>query len=731
MGKRNLKKIVAGMTLKEKVSELTQIPGNFLDAGVEQADLGPLTSLQPEREDLYLFGSLNVNLRGGRLNELQDDHIRKNVQHIPMLYMQDVIHGYKTIYPVPLAMSCSFDDDLVERCSRMAAKECAASGTHVTIGPMVDVSRDPRWGRVVESAGEDPYLGARMAAAQVRGFQGKNLKKDKRRVAACLKHFAGYGFCEAGRDYAAARISETEFYNVVLPPFVAGIEAGAEMVMAAFNTVDGVPMTANERLLGKLLRGKMGFRGVTISDANSAEELIEHGYAEDLAEAAALCMRAQLDIDMFSPVYFRGLPQAVREKKMDEKQIDRAVMRVLRLKERLGLFENPHRGADDVEAEKLFWCDIHRRLAKEAVLRSCVLLKNEGSLLPFSQGKKVAVIGPFGDEKNILGAWAIGSNAEKTVTVAEGIKRFADCAFAAGCDHRPDSTDESGFSQAIALARESDCVLLCLGEYQDLAGESQSRTDLSLPPIQKKLLRAVAAVNPRTALLLFNGRPLLLQEEEKLVPAILDVWQPGIEGGNGIAELVFGLFSPCGKLSMSFPRNMGQIPVFYNQLNTGRPKRGEQDGSYYCSRYTDSPNEPLYPFGYGLSYCRFAISEPEFSDAVWYAGKTLRVSVRVRNESERAGREIVQLYIRDRKASVCRPVRELKDFAAVDLRPHEEREVVFELDEKSIGFYGTGFRFLVEEGWFDIFVGKDSRTKNGKSIYYSAGSPGQRKIGTN
>ena len=721
--KADLRKIVRNMTLREKLSELTQIAGNMLDKTTEQVDLGPLSALEFEREDLYAVGSLNVNLRGDRLNEIQDEHIAKNRSHIPCLFMQDVIHGYKTIYPVPLAMSCSFDTDLVKRCSAMAAKECAANGTHITIGPMIDVCRDPRWGRVVESAGEDPFLTSEMAVAQISGFQGNDVKNDPERVGVCLKHFCGYGFGEAGRDYNSADMSEIRLYNIVLPPFLAGVRAGALSVMTAFNTLNGIPMTANKKLLKGILREKFGFDGMIVSDASSALEIVEHGYAQDLKSAAKLCIEAGVDIDMFSPVYFKGLEEAVQCGIVEESLVDEAVLYVLKTKERLNLFDDPHRSAGDDNAKKLFWCGEHRALAKEAVLKSCVLLKNEG-ILPFDPRKKTAVIGPFADEKNILGAWAIASNAEKTVTVLEGCRKFSECIFAKGCDHGTDCGDESGFDAALAAAAQAEQVVLCVGEFQDDAGEAKSKTGLRIPRIQQKLIRRIAEINPNTAVVLFNGRPLLIAEIEELVPAVLEVWQPGIEGGNGIAELLFGLHSPCGKLSMTFPANTGQIPIYYNHLNTGRPQKGKSKS--FCSCYTDSENTPLHPFGFGLSYAEFSISPVKLDAEELAEGGKLIASAVVSNKSTIAARAIVQLYIRDKIASVCRPVKELKKFIPLDFCAHERKTIAFEIVPEMLGFYDADGNYKTEEGYFEIYIGFDSTTENYTEFYYKGNY--ERKI---
>lgn len=716
--KSDLKSIVRSMTLKEKVSELTQIAGNMFDKTIEQVDLGPLSQLEIERNDLYLIGSLNVNLRGSRLNEVQDEHIDKNPHHIPFLFMQDVIHGYKTIYPVPLAMSCTFDTDLVMRCSAMAAEECAASGTHITIGPMVDICRDPRWGRVVESAGEDPFLASKMAEAQVLGYQGTDLKRSSERVGVCLKHFAGYGFCEAGRDYNSADLSGVEFFNVVLPPFLAGIRAGALSVMTAFNTLNGVPMTANKKLLNGLLRKKFGFDGIFVSDAYSSYELIVHGFAQDLKTAAKLCIEAGLDIDMFSPVYYKGLVEAVKSGMTDERSVDEAVLRVLETKEKLNLFENPHRSSDDRKADAVFWCEKHRKLAEEAVLKSCVLLKNDG-ILPFTTGGKTAIIGPFANEKKIIGSWAIASNAEKTVTVLEGARRFSDCIYAKGCDSAFDSKDESGFEDAVFAASQADSVLLCLGEFQDDAGESKSKTILELAPIQKKLLLNIVKANPKTAVLLFGSRPLLLEEIERYAPALLEVWQPGIEGGNGIAKIVYGLFSPCGKLSMTFPRNMGQIPIYYNHLNTGRPQKN--GSTSFCSCYIDSEITPLHPFGFGLSYADFCLSEITLDKTELKDEELLKASVKIENKSSFPACTILQMYIRDRYASICRPVKELKGFLSLDMRAKERRNVTFEIEPQMLGYFDENGNYLLEEGLFRIYIGFDSSTNNYTEFYYKKG----------
>ncbi|MFC1493067.1 glycoside hydrolase family 3 N-terminal domain-containing protein, partial [candidate division KSB1 bacterium] len=615
------------------------------------------------------------------------------------------IHGYRTIFPVPLGESCSWEPDLVQRTSAMAAKEARASGIHWTFAPMVDIARDSRWGRVAEGSGEDPYLGSVLAAAKVRGFQGDDISSAVS-IAACLKHYAAYGGANAGREYHSVDVSEKNLREIYLPPFKAGVDAGARTLMSAFNTINGVPATANTFLLREILRGEWGFDGMVVSDWASINELIVHGYAEDKSQAAAQAVKAGIDMDMMGDVYQKNIPQLVRDGVIPERMLDEAVLRILKLKSDLGLFEDPY--VDENLENEVILSEDNIALARESARKSMVLLKNENSLLPLDKNiSSIAVIGPLADNKDdLLGTWKCQGNRDDVVTVLEGIRNAVSSVttirFAEGCEVRDNNT--GGFSEAVGIARRSDVVITVVGESAIMSGEAASRSSLDLPGVQKELLHELYNTGKPVIVILMAGRPLSIPWTAENIPAILEAWHPGIQGGIAVADVLFGDFNPSGKLTVSFPVNAGQEPVYYNQENTGRPA----GRSKWTSKYIDIPNEPVYPFGYGLSYTTFEYSNLQLSTDSIMPDGNITVSAEITNTGESAGDEIVQLYIRDMVASVVRPVKELKGFTKIHLEPGERKTVEFILDTEHLGFYNQQMKFVVEPGEFRVWIGWNS-----------------------
>ncbi len=704
----DIRVLLSHMTLEEKIGQLMQYNTNlFIDT--DAAITGPLTELGLDASLLPFVGSVLNFENAAEMCAIQKAHLEQDRLNIPMLFMMDVIHGYRTIVPIPLALSGSFDPALVEECAAMAAKEAAAGGVHVTFTPMVDLSRDARWGRVMEGGGEDPLLNAVMGVAQVKGFQGNDLK-DPAHIAACVKHFAAYGGAEAGRDYNQADISERVLREQYFPAYKACLDAGAPMVMASFNTLNGVPAVANHWLMNTVLRGEWGFDGVVISDYNAIEELCVHGIAATKKEAAQKAFSCGCDIEMCSAAYAAHAKELVEEGTLTMEQMDAAVLRVLTLKERLGLFEDPFRGASPEKEQAVCFSSAHRTLARKAAEESAVLLKNNG-LLPFADNvQRIALIGPFADNHDLLGAWSLRGNAADSVTVYEGLKTrlpHADITVVPACTNEWNDQDNSGFADAIEAAKAADIVVLCLGEPSRYSGEGSSRATLDLPGVQSELAREVIAANSRTAVLLFSGRPLALTALDEIAPAILTMWFPGHEGGHAAASLLFGDANPSGKLAMSFPKSVGQCPLYYNRTMTGRPIALEAEGVYapFRSNYIDCGNLPLYSFGHGLSYSRFVYESLETDTTVMTDTSGIRVSVTLRNDSEKEGKEVVQLYVRDLVASVARPVQQLIAFEKVTLAPHERRTVCFTIEEAMLRFVDTNNRLVSEAGDFTVSTG--------------------------
>jgi beta-glucosidase len=702
--------IIQKMTLDEKIAQLVQLATPFFEGATNEGQItGPMAAMKINEEVVRNSGSVLGTSGAKEVINIQRAHLKKNRLGIPLLFMADVIHGYKTIFPVPLAIGCSWDLQLAEKSAEIAAKEASVSGVHVTFAPMVDLVRDPRWGRVVESTGEDPYLNSQFARAFVRGFQGTDLKNDHHRVAACVKHFAAYGAPEGGRDYNTVNMSERQLRESYLPAYKAAIDEGCEMVMTAFNTVDGIPATGNKWLMRDLLRDEWGFDGVLISDWGAVKEMIPHGVAADEKEAAYKAIQAGVDIEMMSPCYVNHLKELVENGSVDEKIIDEAVFRILRLKQKLGLFENPYRGADEKREQEVILCEEHRRVARELAAKSCVLLKNEG-VLPLQRDKKIALIGPFAQNGDILGPWSYLGSKDEAIQLYDGLKMKVDPSLllvAKGCDI--ETGTEEQWNEALKVAREADVIVLALGEHSDMSGEAGSRADIRLPEAQLELISKIKPLNKPIVAVLFNGRPLDLHGVIDQADAVLEAWYPGTEGGAAIADLLFGDANPSGRLTMSFPYSVGQIPVYYNCFNTGRPKDAPDAQERYVSQYLDIPNEPLFPFGFGLSYTTFSYSEAALSSDCMTPEQPIYVSVNVTNTGNMAGEEVVQLYVRDVTGDVVRPVKELKDFQKILLQPGETKKVTFTLTEEQLRYYHSDLQFTSDAGTFIAYVGPNSR----------------------
>ncbi len=705
--KINISALLEQMTLDEKIGQLVQVNANLLGNSTA-AITGPLQKLGFEKEFMKNMGSV-LNFHGaGEVEEIQEQHLKDDRNKIPMMFMMDVIHGYRTIYPIPLALGASFCPETVAECSKMAAKEAAAGGVHLTFTPMVDYVRDARWGRVMETCGEDPYLNGVMGATQVKAFQGDDLKNTET-LATCVKHFAAYGGAEAGRDYNTVEISERLLREDYLPAYKACIDAGTTMLMPSFNSLNGVPSIANRWLMKKVLKDEWKFDGVVISDYNAIGELLKHGVAHNPKEAAEMAFDCGCDIEMMSSAYANHLKELIDEGKFSTADLDAAVMRVLKLKEALGLFEDPLRDASAKKEEAVCLTPEHRDIARRAAEECAVLLKNDG-LLPFREDvKTIALIGPFADSNQIKGFWSCNGEDKDCVSVKEGIQALlpnAKITVVEGCSAEWNQTSTAGFKAAEKAAKKADIVILCLGEPQDYSGEGNSRTDLRLPGVQEELAKAVATVNKNTAAVLFNGRPLVLTELAKTVPALLDLFFPGSEGGNAAANLLFGRTNPSGKVSMSFPKAVGQCPIYYNHPTTGRPKKGDDDVHRpYNSNYIECGNLPLYPFGHGLSYTRFEYLTLETDKTEMTKNDTLTVRITVQNTGKRAGKEVVQLYLRDLVASSVRPVASLIGFAKVSLDPGEVKTITFTVTEEMLRFYDFDCNFLSEPGEFTLSTG--------------------------
>ena len=716
------------MTLDEKIGQMNQYNG-FWD----------VTGPSPKKGDAkYKYDNLRKGLVGSMLNirgvkditAVQKIAVEETRLGIPLIIGNDVIHGYKTLSPIPLAEAASWDLKEIENSARIAALEASAAGTNWTFAPMVDISRDARWGRVMEGAGEDPYLGSLIAAARVRGFQGNDLSKHNT-IAATAKHFAGYGFSESGRDYNTVDISKNTLYNIVFPPFIASLDAGVRTFMNGFNELDGIPATGNAFLQRDVLKEEWGFDGFVISDWGSISEMIAHGYAKDGIHATEIAIKAGSDMDMESHLYINKLKSLVDSNTVDVKLIDDAVSRILRVKFELGLFDDPYKYLDvDREKEVIYHPDNHKGVL-EMARKSIVLLKNENQLLPLKkENQTITLIGALANDNNSpLGNWRTNSDDNTAITVLEGMKAYPKnkLIYKKGADvnlndngvvkfHEKvkiNENDKSGFNAARTAARISDVVVMVLGEDGFQSGEGRSRTKIDLPGVQQELLEEIYKVNQNIVLVLMNGRPLNINWADKNVPSIVEAWQLGTQTGNAVAQVLYGDYNPSGKLPMSFPRNVGQIPIYYNYKNTGRP--GPKNEVFW-SHYNDEVNSPLYPFGYGLSYTTFEYSKMDISNKILEKDSSIKVSIEIKNTGKLKGKEVVQLYIKDRFASVTRPVRELKGFELVELNPGETKIVSFEISESLLKFYSAKEVWESEPGFFDVFIGTDSNATINESF---------------
>lgn len=688
------------MTLSEKIGQMNQVSS-------KEDPTGQLTECSNE-EELIRSGQVGsmLNVVGvERTRHLQEIAVNDTRLHIPLIFALDVVHGYKTISPVPLAESCSWDMDLIEKSARVAAEEATASGIQWTFAPMVDIARDPRWGRVMEGSGEDPYLGSAIAKARVRGFQGTDLSAYNT-MAACAKHFVGYGAAEGGRDYNTVDISKQRLRELYLPPFSAAADAGVATFMNSFNEVMGVPATGSTYLVRDILKGEWNFPGVVVSDWGSVAELIPHGVAEDKCDAAQLAVTAGCDMDMEGYCYVSSLEKLVREGVVSESLIDDAVRRILRLKFDLGLFDDPYRYCD-AEREKVEILSAeHRKVVREMACKSIVLLENREGILPLdNRCKNIGIVGPLADNPDdMLGSWCARGDGKDAIGILQGIKQAVGkgvrIRYAKGCEIEGD--DRSGFSEAVQVAENSDVVIVCVGENRFMSGEAASRTRLTLPGVQRELLKAIKETGKPIVLLLSNGRPLVLDWEKENIGTIVECWQLGSEAGNAIADVLFGKYNPSGKLTMSFPYNEGQIPVYYNAKSTGRPY---VPNVRYVTRYLDCPNVSLYSFGYGLSYTRFEYGELKLDKDTMFPGEKLRIDVSVANVGNYDGEETVQLYIRDVCSKITRPEKELKGFKKVFLKKGERTDISFELSLADLEYVLADGSRESDPGLFEVFVG--------------------------
>ena len=689
--------LLARMTMQEKIGQM-----------VRWTDLNSETGKLIKEGKFGTMGDMGWRVR----DSLQKIVVEQSRLHIPLAFAADIIHGYHTVFPVPLAQSCSWDSALVEKAARIAALEAASNGLNWTFAPMVDIARDPRWGRIVEGAGEDPFLGSIMAAANVRGYQGKKLS-DEGSIAATAKHYVAYGAAQAGRDYNTVDISVRTLRDIYLPPFHAAVNAGAGSIMSAFNDLNGIPASENYFTLTKILRDEWHFKGVVISDYNSIGELVNHGVAANKEDAAREGITAGVDVDLAGDtitgnIYSPYLGDLVRKHIISEKLIDRSVRRVLRLKFRLGLFDHPY--VDKEYFRKNMPSQKEKnKIARQLGRESIVLLKNEGHLLPLKKNiHSIALIGPLADDQaDLLGPWAPNGIPENVVTVLQGIKDKVSpetkINYVKGCGIL--DTSRSGFDDAIKAAKESDVAIMVVGESRDMSGEAASRTNLDIPGIQNKLIKKIYEANKNLIIVLMNGRPLTIDWISNNVPSILETWYLGNQTGNAIADVIFGDYNPSGKLTATFPRVVGQIPIFYNHMNTGRPP---SPTDHYTSKYIDCPVTPLYPFGYGLSYTDFKFSDIAVNKKQIGMDDSVIVSVNVKNTGDAAGTEVAELYIRKMVASVTRPVEELKGFERVFLNPGESKSINFTLKPEMLEYYGVDMKKIIEPGLIKVMVGGSS-----------------------
>ncbi|TCC88311.1 beta-glucosidase BglX [Pedobacter hiemivivus] len=716
--------LMSKMTLDEKIGQLNLLTGGEATTGSVVS-----TDVESKIKNGQVGGIFSLTTPA-RIRKAQEIAVQQTRLKIPIIFGQDVIHGYKTTFPIPLALSCSWDMTLIEKTARIAAIEATADGLNWTFSPMVDISRDPRWGRISEGSGEDTFLGSEIAKAMVRGYQGDDLSKYNTMMA-CVKHFALYGAAEAGRDYNTTDMSLDRMYNEYLPPYKAALDAGAGSIMTSFNDINGVPATANKWLMTDLLRRQWGFKGMVVTDYTAVNELIDHGLG-DLQTVSALSLNAGVDMDMVGEGFLTTLKKSVQQGKVKQQRIDAACRLVLEAKYKLGLFDDPFRYCNEERAKTEILKPEHLAFARKAASESFVLLKNDQHILPLKKTGTIALIGPLANTgANMPGTWSVNSDLANTKSLLQGMQTaagtevkilhslgsnlLADAQYQErgtmfGRDIPRDNRPEAEvIAEAVKLAQQADVVVAALGESSEMSGEASSRTDIEIPEVQKRLLQALLKTGKPVVLVLFTGRPLALKWENENVPAILNVWFGGTEAANAIPDVLFGAVNPSGKLTATFPQNVGQVPLYYAHKNTGRPLAEGKWFSKFRSNYLDVSNDPLYPFGYGLSYTTFAYSNLKLSKNSFKAGESITASIEVKNTGTVEGKEVVQLYIQDLVGSSTRPVKELKGFQKISLKPGESKTVSFKITEEDLKFYNTALKFIAEPGDFKIYVGGNSR----------------------
>ena len=711
--------LMSKMTLEEKVGQMNQYNGFWDVTG--PAPVGGTAEQKYENIKKGLVGSM-LTVRGVKeVKAVQKIAVEQTRLGIPLIIGFDVIHGYKTLSPIPLAEAASWDLKAIEKSAEIAASEAAASGINWTFGPMMDISKDARWGRVMEGAGEDSYLGSKVAIARVKGFQGDNTFKSPLRIATTAKHFAAYGFVESALEYNASEISNNTLFNQVLPPFKAAVDAGLKTVMTSFNTINGIPASGDKFLLRDVLKNKWGFNGFVISDWASIREMIPWGFSKDEKEAAISAVEAGTDMDMEGGIYVPYLIDLVKQGKVKQEFVDDAVRRILRVKYELGLFDNPYRFLDEKREKEVIGSKANREAVLDMAKKSIVLLKNDTNLLPLKKsGQKIVLLGSLAESKNSpLGSWRIAADSNTAVSVLEGMQQYKGNSlnYVKGLDLTTleptfltevqyNTTDKSGFEAAKNAAKEADVVVMVLGEHGFSSGEARSRTNLDLPGLQQEFLEEIYKVNPNIVLVLNNGRPLTISWAAEKIPTIVEAWQLGTETGNAVAQVLYGDYNPSGKLPMSFPRNIGQVPIAYNHYSTGRFTN--KDNNVFWSHYSDVEKTPLYPFGYGLSYTTFEYSNLKINKKSFPKGEKIEVSVDLKNTGKVTGKEVAQLYLQDEFASVVRPVKELKGFEMIELKAGETKTITFTLTDAELGFYNNQNEFVVEPGSFKVMVGGSS-----------------------
>jgi len=723
--------LLSRMTLQEKIGQLNNLPvAGEIVTGTTQT-----TDIAAKIRDGKVGGLFNI--KGvKRIREAQDIAVKQSRLHIPIIFGMDVIHGYETVFPIPFSMAMSWDMDAIKNAARTAAIEASADGICLAFSPMLDICRDPRWGRISEGTGEDPYLGSMIARAFVQGYQGDDLT-DPRTVMACFKHFALYGASEAGRDYNTVDMSHLRMFNEYFPPYKAAVDAGAGSAMSSFNVVDGIPATGNRWLLTTVLRDMWGFQGFVVSDYTSTSEMINHGMG-DAQQVAALSVNAGCDMDLAAEVYLNTLEKSVKEGKVTEETITRACRRVLEAKYKLGLFDDPYRYLDDKRAGKEIYTEANRRQAREFATETFVLLENSDNVLPLSKKGTIALVGPLANTRaNMPGTWSVAATSDRYSTLLEAMKRAvgdkANVLYAKGCNLCYDATleanatmfgremrdsrsDREMLDEALSIARQADVIVAAIGESSEFTGESSSRSDLTILDAQRDMLTALKALGKPIVLLNFSGRPTVMTWEKENFSTILNVWFGGSEAADAICDVVFGDVAPSGKLCATMPKSVGQIPLYYNHLNTGRPLPEGKWFTKFVTNYLDIDNDPLYPFGYGLSYTTFKYGTMALSSTQMSRNSTITVTVPVTNAGSRDATEVVQLYIRDMVGSVSRPVKELKDFKRVTLKAGETQTVTFTIDAEKLKFYNSELVYDCEPGEFQVMVGTNSRDTQSQSF---------------